>query len=180
MMNGRKRIRHGLVCLVLLLNVSLGLYLFSITSSSDRVRSAYLERAYQIYSNEIYPVIADMELQTLYANPSGDIVSFRESLGLNSICTEHQELFKLSISGDTNLWSFVQSMVNRMYLILDSDTYSGMIYDTYRDMPPEDLLQSVKRDNQTVKDTLDGELARGNGYIGAFDAAEPFFPTGYW
>ena len=172
-------IRYSLVGLVLLLNVSLALCLFCLKKDNDQIRSAYLERAYFIYSNEIYPVIDEMdlqELQNLYASTLAGIFDFRVNLGLNSLVSADQELYRVCMNGDTGLYESLRSMVGKMYLIVDPDSFSGPIYDSYKGIPAEELLNSVKRENQEMKDALDAELEAGNRYIAAFEAIEPHLP----
>lgn len=176
-------IRYSLVGLVLLLNVSLALCLFCLKKDNDQIRSAYLERAYFIYSNEIYPVIDEMDLQELQeiqelyaANTLAGSNAFRVKLELNSLIGAQHEFAKACHCGYTSLYESLDSIVDKMYLIVDPDSFSGPIYDSYKGLPAEELLNSVKRENQEMKDALDAELEAGNGYIAAFESIEPHLP----
>jgi len=178
MMSRWKAIRCSLVCLVLLLNISFVLCLFCLKKDNAQIRSACLERAYFIYANEIYPTIRDVNLQELYANRASlaSSVDFRVNLGLNSLSGADEELYRVCANGGTSLYESVSSMVSKMYLIINPNRFSGAIFDSYKDMPPEDLLNRVKRESQEIKDALDEELEQGNGYIEAFESIEPRLP----
>ena len=185
MMSRRKAIGCSLLCLVLLLNIFFALYLFCLERDDAQIRSAYLERAYFIYSNEIYPTIRDVDLRELYANREtlASNVDFRVDLGLNSLSSPGRELYRVCVGGRTSLYEAVDSMVRKMYLIVDPGDLSGPVFDLYTGvseeelLDPEGLLNRVKRENQALKDALDKGLEAGNGYIEAFGSIEPRLST---